>query len=276
LVVTPAGHLLASREGSLLELSASDGSERESVLFPDWFLAGILPSGDLLAQRGINDRPETSAYDPFVRTSRLAWATGQALWTRDLIPPAGRSYYVRATADPFGNVLLTGGDTTAATFFPPRRWLAGRLDGDSGTLQWLTALDWHGATEPANGDADAVAVDTVGNVALAGHVRFDESLDDFAVAKLSGNDGRVLWQWSADGGLNDYDWANSVAVDDAGDVVAAGWSSRQNTYRDFTVVKLLDESGTLVWRRDIDWSVQGPPDSPGRSGGVILDPAPGC
>ena len=75
----------------------------------------------------------------------------------------------------------------------------------------------------ANGfdDALSVAVDNEGNVLAAGATVNTGTGTDFTVAKFD-RDGTLLWQQTLNGTANDFDAALSVAVDNQGNVVAAG------------------------------------------------------
>lgn len=114
------------------------------------------------------------------------------------------------------------------------------------------ALAWERTVDgPASG-ADTVAaaaVDAAGNVAVAGAMEGAGGSPDFAVLKLSGVDGTPLWAAPAtfDGSAAGEDRAEAVAVDAAGDVIAAGTLANTGTGRDLAVVKLAGATGALVW-----------------------------
>ena len=93
--------------------------------------------------------------------------------------------------------------------------------------------------------ANAVTVDAAGDVVAAGGTEnIGTGLRDFTVVKLAGATGVELWRQEIDGTANGIDFAFKVAVDAAGDVVAAGRTQNTATdFGDFTVVKLRGTDG---------------------------------
>jgi hypothetical protein len=106
-----------------------------------------------------------------------------------------------------------------------------KFDRD-GTLLWQRALNG-----TANGfdEARSVAVDNQGNAVTAGVTSNNGTSFDFTVAKFD-RDGTLLWQQTLNGTANGGSGeAFSVAVDNQGNVVAAGFT--RNPTSDFTVAK---------------------------------------
>ena len=66
-----------------------------------------------------------------------------------------------------------------------------------------------------------MAVDNQGNALAAGRTLNTGAGDDFTVAKFA-EDGTLLWQQNLNGTANGFDFARSVAVDNQGNVLAAG------------------------------------------------------
>src|SRR5438552_18947062 len=60
------------------------------------------------------------------------------------------------------------------------------------------------------------------------------------------------WQTNVKGTANDNDEARAVAVDSAGNVVAAGFTRNTGTGQDFTVIKFSRLNGAELWRRAIN------------------------
>ena len=60
------------------------------------------------------------------------------------------------------------------------------------------------------------------------------------------------WQTNVKGTANDNDEARAVAVDSAGNVVAAGFTKNAGTGQDFTVIKFSRLNGAELWRRAIN------------------------
>jgi uncharacterized delta-60 repeat protein len=68
--------------------------------------------------------------------------------------------------------------------------------------------------------------------------------------------GTRLWQQNLNGTANGHDDALSVAVDNDGNVVAAGFTQNTGTFFDFTVAK-FDRNGTLLWRQNLNGTANG-------------------
>src|SRR5439155_56118 len=94
-------------------------------------------------------------------------------------------------------------------------------------------------------EALSVAVDNQGNVVAAGCTENTGTFYDFTVAKFD-RDGTLLWQQNVNGtAANSNDEALSVAVDNQGNVVAAGFTENTGTSFDFTAAK-FDRDALLV------------------------------
>lgn len=115
-----------------------------------------------------------------------------------------------------------------------------KLSGRTGERRWSRRLDGAAGHDTAWG----VSLDPWDNAVAVGTVFGDHY--DFAVAKLDGNLGEVLWQRylsGSPGPLPTHDNAYAVAVDRRGDVVAGGFLSSYETGPDFSVVKLRGVDG---------------------------------
>jgi hypothetical protein len=77
-----------------------------------------------------------------------------------------------------------------------------------------------------------------GAAAIPGHG------EDFAVRKLRGSDGRLRWRRNIDGGGRGNDRAQALALDDAGNVVAAGALRNRDGFADFAVVRFDGRTGS--------------------------------
>ena len=105
--------------------------------------------------------------------------------------------------------------------------------------------------------ASAAAVDPWGDVIVAGILVADVGGqpvcgDEFAVLKLSGSTGGELWRRTLDREGIGCSAARSVAVDESGNVIAAGGFWNAETKSDFTVIKLSGSAGSELWRVEID------------------------
>ena len=111
--------------------------------------------------------------------------------------------------------------------------LAPRPGLAQGTLLWQQTLN---GTANNFGGASSVAVDNEGNVFAAGSTVNTGTGTDFTVAKFD-RDGTGPWNQTGNGTANSVDAAQSVAVDNQGNVLAAGRTVNTGTGVDFTVAK---------------------------------------
>jgi len=133
--------------------------------------------------------------------------------------------------DNLGNVVAAGSTENAGT---GSDFTVAKFDGN-GTLLWQQKLNGTGGAN-SDDEARAVAVDNLGNVVAAGSTTNTGTGSDFTVAKFDPH-GTLLWQQNLNGTLNAVDSAGSVAVDNLGNVVAAGSTENAGTSFDFTVAK---------------------------------------
>ena len=190
------------------------------------------------------------AYGLLLSTSS-AWAWQANInsgWASSVVVDAG------------GNVIAAGstnnGTGSAFTVI--------KYNGVTGTEIWRRVI---AGTDPDRFDsANAVTLDGSGNVVAAGVTNSgcvagwdcEIVFGDFTVIKFSGADGTELWRQvigsaSNSHGSATYNSANAVAVDRAGNVVAAGASS--SGLGDFTVIKFNGTTGAELWRRVLTGSV---------------------
>jgi outer membrane protein assembly factor BamB len=194
---------------------------------------------------------------------------GHLRW-RHLVHATGKypSVEVRALVSaPGGDVVAVGtiDDVHGEGF------LVTRLAGGNGRERWRSTLR---GTPPsgAYNEGAAAAMDAKGDVIAAGSLLNGEGPGEFgslAVVKLDGLTGAERWRFKPTPPGQENSGANVLAVDPAGDVVAAGIFSPivpgVVTPITVTVVKLAGDAGTLVWRRDVDVAFQ--------VNAVAIDPA---
>jgi hypothetical protein len=196
--------------------------------------------------------------------AKLTGAEGQELWSK------------RIGSGEANAVAIDGADhVIAAGYLRPsmerRDFTVVKLSQTTGDELWRvqmdrTAFDELGWTTDR---ANAVAVDPFGDVIAVGSLKNGVGVaPDFAVVKLSGADGTVLWDTEIDGGAG-WDMANAVAIDSAGDVVAAGRLVVSDPTQDkrLAVIKLSGSDGTEVWRT----LLEGPRWDGGEASSVALD-----
>jgi len=220
--------------------------------------------------------------------SMLRGRTGVQLWQR-AIPGIGYCVAKNLIADDAGDVILA----VWLTGFEPTHQAVVKLAGSDGHELWRREVEAsvpRGFAQRPDGsivvsdDAGIVALDAetgaeLWSAAADGALRFlasDATGDLFAVlvlpriefgppgnlivVKLDGASGGEIWRREFDGtgtggGGSDisYDGGTGLAVDEAGDVVVAGWltnaSDRPNyAQQDAFVAKLAGASGDEQWR----------------------------
>src|SRR5262249_35819825 len=122
-----------------------------------------------------------------------------------------------------------------------------KFSGVDGANIWSQVLGVDGSDA-----ANAVTVDRSGDVIAAGSIsRPLASPIGFGVVKFSGVDGAELWRQLIS---TPFGSANAVAVDWAGDVVAAGVTRTIVLDDDFTVIKFSGIDGSELWRQVINGS----------------------
>ncbi len=112
--------------------------------------------------------------------------------------------------------------------------------------------DWvafHNGPGQSRDRVKAMTVDGMGNVYLTGYSRLlgeSQLGDDFTTVKFD-SAGNLLWAARYDGAAGYDNWAHSIAVDGAGNVVVSGAGySGNDTNDDFATVK-YDSEGNEIW-----------------------------
>lgn len=178
------------------------------------------------------------------------------LW-RQVINGSGNRYDVARSVvlDPSRNVI-TAGDTLNLRRYSDFTVI--KFDGVSGTELWRQVIT---GSDKGGSEATEVAADARGDVLAVGFITNSETGNDFAVVKLDGLSGTVLWTKTISGMDSPlFDMAHAVTVDLAGDVIAAGYLANILTDDDFTVIKLDGTSGAERWRKVINGTANGADD----------------
>jgi hypothetical protein len=132
-----------------------------------------------------------------------------------------------------------------------------KYNGVTGREIWRRVIN--GTVAGSGNSAYAVTLDGAGNVVVGGSTNIidDFSSGEFTVIKFSGADGTELWRQVIKSPISygSSGSANAVAVDRAGNVVAAGASASSGIVGDFTVVKYNGATGAEIWRQVITGSV---------------------
>jgi len=116
-----------------------------------------------------------------------------------------------------------------------------KLRGTDGFELWRANIDGSADTFTNQDFGQAIAVDGAGNAFAAGWTTNAQDDSDLTVVKLSSS-GTVLWRTNVDGGAADR--ARAIAVDPAGNAVAAGDLGNGGA-----VVKLSGASGAVLWSK---------------------------
>ena len=147
-----------------------------------------------------------------------------------------------------GNVAAAGGTQNTETSLD---FTVANFDRE-GTLLWQQTLN---GTANSRDEARSVALDNQGNVVAAGEIQNTGTGEDVTVVKFD-REGTLLWQQTLNGTANAADQARSVAVDNKGNVAAAGITRNTGTSSDFTVAK-FDRDGTLLWQQTLNGTANG-------------------
>ena len=197
-----------------------------------WDVA-VNSAGDVVA--GGHIQTNTGAAFTVVKLSGI---DGSELW-RYTAPASGAA--VRVAIDAAGDVIAAGNYSTSPVTVV-------KLAGATGAELWrVTPALFFG---DFNAFKLGLAVDGADDVIAVG--RSAASDGDLVAIKLSGAFGAEVWRTAIDGAQHGDDFGEDVAVDAAGDVVAAGSTDETSpTQTDFLVVKLAGATGAEVWRQSV-------------------------
>lgn len=135
---------------------------------------------------------------------------------------------------------------------------AGFVGGGDLVVMKLARADgrevWRRQLTTSNGGfngANALTVTGTGDVVVAGYTGDGEGpvATQFTVFMLARTDGSMLWR-SVPDGLGTLDEARAVALDETGNIIAAGMT-RSGDVSTFTVVKFARTTGQSLWRTDV-------------------------
>ncbi|PWU17865.1 MAG: hypothetical protein C5B50_10430 [Verrucomicrobia bacterium] len=164
---------------------------------------------------------------------------GVPLWTNRYNGPGNGYDSAYAIAlDSGGNVFVTGASTGSGG------------DYDYATIKYSNAgapLWTNRYNGPGNGydSANAIAVDSAGNVFVTGSSPGSASGGDYATIKYS-NAGVALWTNRYNGPGNGEDSASAIAVDSAGNVFVTGQSAGSGSSYDYATIK-YSNAGLPLW-----------------------------
>jgi hypothetical protein len=171
----------------------------------------------------------TLKYDP----------SGTELWLRTYNGPGNSYDGAHAIAvDGSGNVYVTGYSVGSGT---SEDYATIKYDA-SGNQLWVKTYNGPGN---GNDEANAIAVDSSGNVYVTGWSMGSGTYEDYATLKYDPS-GNQLWVKRYNGPGNGDDVALAIAVDGSGHVYVTGWSTGSGTSYDYATLK-YDPSGNQVW-----------------------------
>jgi PQQ-like domain len=203
-------------------------------------------AGDVVAAGDMVNR----GFDTDFAVVKVDGAAGAAIWKVSLEGTGGGfgSAAQDVAIDPGGNPVAVGYLDNRNT---NQDFAVVELDGATGAVEWRTELSGTGLG--GTDQALAVAIDGSGHVYAGGFVDNSIVFHTFIVVKLDGATGDVLWRRELNGSGSLYrTQVNSLVLDGAGDVVAAGSVVNAGQAEDFAVVKLDGATGTVEWRTELD------------------------
>lgn len=162
--------------------------------------------------------------------------------------------------DSSGNVYVAGSSDGVGSLYD----YALIKYSSSGVEQWVSRYNGLGN---GSDEANAIAVDHLGNVYVTGHSEGSGTGADFATIKYNAA-GEEQWVARYNGPGNMADGAGGIALDNAGDVYVTGYSVGSGTVSDYATVK-YDAAGVEQWVARYN----GPRNSYDRSIAIALDQA---
>lgn len=222
----PAGDVAAAARTSVAKFDGGDGT-------PRWLRASVTVSAADLAVDARGDVVVVGESFGVAGVEKLRGRDGSTRWAVTL--GAGRASAVRlgASGDVFvAGTLQQGGEERLAVV---------RLAGATGVARWTRIAP---GRAPARGLA--LALDASGDVIVGGAGSIASRGEDLTVLKLRGSDGRIRWRRFVDGGGRGDDRAQAMALDSAGNAVAAGVLSAPDGVGDFAAVRFDGRTGR--WR----------------------------
>ena len=165
--------------------------------------------------------------------------TGANIWLKTLSDPAYDLGGWGLSVDASNNILLAVNNNSKV--------LVVKLSGEDGSIIWQT-----GITSPTGEYGYALELAADGNPVIAGTiVNAEDSSNDFLVAKVSAEDGTLIWSKRI--GASFYQEAYSVACDSHGHIAVVGYTERQ-AEPDMLMMVILDDNGSLL----NNFAIQGP------------------
>ena len=188
-------------------------------------------------------------------TAKYAAADGALLWEQRYNGPGySRDWASAVAVDASGNVVVTGYSTLRYGYpfanFDHNYYYTTKYAAADGAILWE---DRYQGLSQADAYASAVAVDSSGNVVVAGYADGGNPTGggtgwDFYTAKYAGTNGALLWERTYNGPANGDDKAGAMALDSSGNVIVTGYSYN-GANLDFYTAKYAAANGALLWER---------------------------
>jgi uncharacterized delta-60 repeat protein len=147
------------------------------------------------------------------------------------------------TLDSSGNVYVTGA-SGGPVLFTDYATIKYYPNGDTA---WVRRYNGPGHNYD---DANAIAVDNIGNVYVTGSSMGSGSDYDYATIKYYSN-GDTAWIQRYNGPGNVLDYANALVIDDSGNVYVTGESHGVSSHNDYATIKYYP-NGDTAWIRRYD------------------------
>jgi uncharacterized delta-60 repeat protein len=165
-------------------------------------------------------------------------------------PGNGIDIAFSVVVDDLGNVYVAGnspGDTSANDITTIKY-------NSSGQQQWVQRYNGPGNSDDGTNGTNAIAVDSSGNVYVAGWSAGTENTD-YVVIKYNSN-GEQQWAQRYNGPGNGYDAPYGIALDGSGNVYVTGTSTGDGTGSDYTTIK-YNNDGVQQWAQSYNGSGNG-------------------
>lgn len=189
-----------------------------------------------------------------------------------------RAIAMKLNGDEAEEIVATGSSTNAQG---NTDIFTAKYDAETGADIWSVT---HAGTAGRNDEGVSVAVDSGGNVIIAGTVTNAAGNTDIYVAKYADADGTLMWEatYAGDGtqdfghdGIGIYDAVNMVQkgrsnlqIGPSDEVIVGGYIASSATNRDLVLIK-FDAAGARQWVATYD----GPAQKADHSNSVVIDEA---
>ncbi len=114
---------------------------------------------------------------------------------------------------------------------------------NNGVQQWVK---WYGQSTQSD-QGKSIGLDAAGNVYVTGSAVISGTYTDYATIKYD-NSGNQQWVMTFDGLAAKGDYANSIAVDAAGNSYVTGYATTSGFYYDYCTIK-YNTGGTQQWQK---------------------------